>query len=222
MRLVDCFLEILGYALYLTRKPGDPPPEIDTVKQDLARLLDQSALRAKAGGFSDSDCDQARFGVCAFVDEVILCSTWEQRDQWRTESLQRRIYRTTNAGQEFYERLAALEPGRNNVREVYCLCLAMGFVGAYYDPDQQEALEEIKRANLALFWESDEEGLLGEALFPGAYPEGGPKRRRFRWGLPSLLTGLLFVPSTDTCIGSVHVLHHGPRSVHEPVFRVNP
>ena len=193
MRLVDCFLEILGYANYLTRKPGDRQPEVETVKQDLSGLLDQSARRAKTGGFSDSEYDQARFGVCAFVDEAILCSTWDKRDQWQAESLQRRIYRTTNAGQEFYDRLALLEPGQKDVREVYCLCLAMGFVGAYYHPDRQEALEEIKQTNLTLFWEADEDGLLGQALFPGAYPSGSSKHRRFRWGLPSVVTGVLFL-----------------------------
>ena len=70
------------------------------------------------------DYDDARFAVCAWVDEVILHMLWIHRDLWQRNLLQNKYYGTVNAGSEFYDRLNILGHGNVIVREVYFLCLS--------------------------------------------------------------------------------------------------
>ena len=63
--------------------------------------------------------DAASFAAMAYVDELVLCSTWAEKPRWQAMPLQREHYRTTNAGAEFYTRLEKLgedEWGRRGAR----------------------------------------------------------------------------------------------------------
>lgn len=190
VRLADCFLEIFGYVSYLIKGPDPLDPPYETALQDLDRLLAQSKECCKRGGFSNDDFSEARFAVCAWVDEAILCSSWEGRTEWIKEPLQRRFYNTTNAGEDFFKRLGGLDEERAGVREVYALCLGLGFSGRYYQEDQKSDLEEVKRSNIRLLLGDvlEDLGLTEKDLFPGAYPSGEISRRRPRLGWSSLFT----------------------------------
>lgn len=194
MHLTDCFMELVAYVVYFQKTVTIKQPPYEQVKADILRLLTQSESCLKKGLFSQEDYDQTRFMICAWVDEAILSSSWNQRDQWQREQLQRLYYNTTDAGEEVFERLNNLGPHQRDVREVYYLCLALGFMGRYCQKGDEYLLGQLKTSNLKLLIGSSVglPSLERAELFPEAQPaeavEMGPKKRRFRFSVLTLVS----------------------------------
>ena len=150
MRLCDCFIDIFAYTLFLLKSGQTRGVLFDAAMADMNRLLTESAGLASSQGFSDADHDLARFAVIAWVDEVILGSSWGGKGQWQRDQLQRRFYQTTEAGEIFFQRLNTVGIHQNEVREVFYLCLALGFTGQYCNPGDEMLLEQLKGSNLKL------------------------------------------------------------------------
>ncbi len=192
-KLVDCFMEIFSYTLYLLKdiKGGDLP-DFEKVKEDYNHLFERSARMASQYGFSRVRWKKGCFPVCAFVDEKILCSSWSEKGRWLNYQLQRKFFNTTNAGEEFFQKMQKLGDDEKDVREVYSYCLAFGFTGRYYAPEDEERLQEIRTENFLKYFEEDEEVGLPETIFPRAYSKGvSPKRTMFSFR--SNVATLLFV-----------------------------
>ncbi|MBW1729693.1 MAG: type IVB secretion system protein IcmH/DotU [Deltaproteobacteria bacterium] len=195
MRLTDCFSELVAYVSYFLKTVEHRQPPFDQVKQDILRLLTQSEDCVKQGAFSPEDYDQARFAVCAWIDEAILSSNWKERQHWQRQQLQRMYYNTTDAGELFFERLNNLGLHQRDVREVYYLCLAMGFTGRYCQEGDDYLLDQLRASNLKLLMGSSVEvpTLDRSELFPGAYPsEAAASRVKIkakRFSLVTILAG---------------------------------
>lgn len=206
MHLTDTFMELVAYVVYFVKTAGVKHPPYEQVKADILRLLGQSEIVVKRGLFSQEDYDLARFMICAWIDEAILNSDWNQKSQWQREQLQRLYYHTLEAGEEAFERLNRLGLHQREVREVYYLCLALGFKGRFHHPGDEYLLEQVKTSNLKLLLGSSVglPSLERAELFPEAHPieavEIGPQKERFRFSPftlacligPVLLFGLLF------------------------------
>lgn len=175
MHLSDCFMPIFAYTAYFLKTSGRIQPPYEQVKADLLRLLSESESYVRKGLFAQEDYDPARFAVCAWVDEAILNSSWPQKSQWQKEQLQRVFYQTTDAGEEFFDRLNSLGVQQREVREVYYLCLAMGFAGRFIKPGDETLLAQLKASNLKI--------LMGRSVgMPSLenmelFPEGQPAER---------------------------------------------
>lgn len=206
MRLTDCFMELVAYTAYFLKSVHLKQPPYDQVKADVQRILSQSDDCLKRDLFPQADYDLARFAICAWVDEVILNSPWQEKDQWKREQLQRLYYHTTDAGEEFFERLNQLGLHQRDVREVYFLCLALGFMGRYCHPGDEYLLAQVKASNLKLLLGSSVglPSLERADLFPEAYQSGSAEplihHRGSRFSLvtlgcligPPLLLGVLY------------------------------
>ncbi len=172
MPLSDFFMPVIAYMLYFLKTVGRQQPLYDQVKADVSRLLTQAEEAVRKGLVSPEDFEAGRFAVCAWIDEAILNSNWQQKQQWQREQLQRLYYQTTEAGEEFFERLNALGLHQREVREVYYLCLALGFMGRFHQPGDEVLLEQLKNSNLKILTGSS----LGlptlekKQLFPESYP----------------------------------------------------
>jgi type VI secretion system protein ImpK len=207
MRLSDCFVELIAYVAYFLESLQQNQPPFEKVKGDVQRLVSKSEEYVPKGFFSQEDYDQARFAICAWADESILNSSWEEKSKWLGEQLQRLYYQTTDAGEEFFERLNRLAPHQREVREVYYLCLAMGFTGRYCHDGDDYLLEQLKTSNLKLLMGSSVglPSLERGELFPEAYPvesvESDVRQKRFQFspftlaalGGPILLFSVLFL-----------------------------
>ncbi len=172
MHLSDCFMETMAYVTYLLKTVESRQPAYEDVKSNIRRLLVESEAHLALGAFTRDDYDQARFAICAWVDEAILSSAWNQKSFWLKDQLQRLHYNTTAAGEEFFDRLTAIGLHQREVREVFYLCLALGFTGKYCHKNDEYQLEQIKTSNLKLLLGSSVglPSLERTDLFPEAYP----------------------------------------------------
>lgn len=207
MHLSDCFMDTMAYVTYLLKTVEAKQPAYDEVKSTIRRLLAESELHVGKGVFTRDDYDQARFAICAWVDEAILSSAWNQKSFWLKDQLQRLHYNTTAAGEEFFDRLSAIGLHQREVREVFYLCLALGFTGRYCHKNDEYQLEQIKTSNLKLLLGSSVglPSLERTDLFPEAYPNNTAEigKQKIRVGSravsavcligPVLLFGILFV-----------------------------
>lgn len=171
MRLIDCYMDAFAYTLYLLRGNGQGAQSYDNARQEVEGLLEKAGECARSRGYSEKQAHNAKFAVCAWIDEAVLTSSWESAAEWKKLQLQRAYYNTNNAGVEFFERLDALDANDSQVREVYAMCLALGFRGKYFHEDEQPALDEVKDQQLSqlLGDMAKEDSLAGIKLFPEAY-----------------------------------------------------
>lgn len=106
MSLTDDFMPALSFAAVVAKDSSLASADHESVRQDLERLLANALSQARARGVQHPE--QALFGACAFADEVLLASTWPGRQEWLRHPLQQVHFNTTNAGEEFYQRLSQL------------------------------------------------------------------------------------------------------------------
>lgn len=170
MRLADCFSDIMTYTLLLVKKGGLENLSFDQAFADMERLIRESEALLEKSGASREDFDIARFAVFAWVDETIMSGAWEGRRQWQAEQLQRRYFQTSDAGEIFFQKLNTVGAHQNHVREVYYLCLALGFTGRYHNQGDDMLLDQLKISNLKLLTSSsmDLPSLDRMTLFPDA------------------------------------------------------
>jgi len=107
VRLVDCFIEAVTYVLDVVRKPQSFP-QYDTTRAKVEELLTVAGRMAKTLGVAASEFQDARFAACAWMDEAVLGSRWEGKALWLHQPLQRTVYGTVNAGDEYFDRLDGL------------------------------------------------------------------------------------------------------------------
>ncbi len=171
MRLVDCFVLLMAYVALLLRKDSGNQPDYETVRRDVQRLIGQSESDMGKGGINPGDYDMARFAVFAWIDEAIMNSDWEGKRMWQKALLQRQYYETVDAGELFFDRLNQIGLHQADVREIYYLCLAMGFTGQYRNEGDKVLLEGLKNENLKILTGSSMgiPTLENREMFPEAY-----------------------------------------------------
>jgi type VI secretion system protein ImpK len=176
MRLADCFTDLIAYTSMAMQPTGGVQTSFDQVDANIRRLIADSDALCKKGGFAQADCDLARFAVFAWIDEAILSSTWEGKNRWLGEQLQRRYFQTSDGGKLFFDRLNTIGPHQIDVREVFYICLAMGFTGQYCNQGDEYLLDQLRVSNLKLLTGSSMgiPDVQKQMLFPGGYQSDGP------------------------------------------------
>lgn len=204
MRLIDCFVLLMAYVALLLRKEPASQPDYETVKKDIQRLIGQSERCMGEGGVKTSDFDMARFAVFAWIDEAVMNSGWEGKRKWQKALLQRQYYGTADAGEVFFDRLNQIGLHQRDIREVYYICLALGFTGQYRNAGDSVLLEGLKNENLKILTGSSMAvpTIQNREMFPEAYvPDSGDPR--------SDLPGKRFSPFTGILIAAPVLLYVG-------------
>lgn len=193
MRLSDAFVKPLAYTrLFLNAPHADSAVLRAAIEEQLA----QARLAATDAGYSAADIDQALFATVAWIDETIMCSQWTGAEPWSRRPLQKILFNTITGGVEFFERLDALSEEEENVREVYFLCLALGFQGRYSTEGNQGrlALNDIKARELKLLHGKDNLIGIDPILFPNAYTPQPPPTEQRRWRPSRTTLQLISIP----------------------------
>ncbi len=171
MRLTDCFMDMIAYVAYMMKALEDRHPPFQQVQSDIRRMISESENCAEKAKFPPEEYDLARFAVFAWIDETILSSSWKEKSRWQGEQLQLLYFKTSDAGEIFFDRLNTIGPHQRDVREVYYLCLALGFQGQYCNEGDEFLLEQVKTSNLKLLTGSSVgiPSLERGEIFPEAY-----------------------------------------------------
>lgn len=174
MRLVDFFIDPI---LKINQVKSDVEfldSQWEDFKTEISNTLLDAQIQAVKAGFSEKVCADSLFPIVAYIDESILTSEWQKRSLWQKNSLQRHFFNTTNSGYEFYERLNQLnrQGDDRGVREIYLLCLSLGYKGRYFSPQDRPKIEEIRVFNLSLLLPNDANKVFDKStLFTDAYHE---------------------------------------------------
>ena len=141
--IFDCFQPVFARGLRLQEEPPTGAAA-GGLRQELIGLIAEARRRAEAERKAPAEVERAAFAVVAWLDEIvadILVQKPGSIPGWTP--LQVELFRTNNAGNEFFLHLRDLRPEQSEAREVYYVALCLGFAGEYtFD---REALERIKR-----------------------------------------------------------------------------
>jgi type VI secretion system protein ImpK len=210
MRLSDLFLPLIAFVRSYEHAHANSPQE---VAQTLDAMVQQARTEAVNAGVDVELFQQGLFPIAAWADERIArLKVWTSPMAWQPHLLQRRYFKTSLAGREFFERLSALGDQDAPVREIYLLCLCMGFIGRYSEASDAATLSTLKlgqyQAILDVMGISDDAGSL--PIFPMAYrADGRVKQNRtpllLNW--PKLTTIALIVIPILLMVGLALVLN---------------
>lgn len=194
MPLVDHFIPLLACLREFQQAPRDDAAALG------ARIdaLIQSARRAASEqGVTDEAFEAALFPVVAWADEALIALAWSGAKEWPKRLLQKRYFNLSTAGIEFFKRLDQLTSDANELKEVYFICLCLGFQGRYSYDRAPKALADIRQQLLTAL--SPGVSAAGELLIPEAYRGNSPfpmrqAKPRGRWQLSSLNAATIAVP----------------------------
>lgn len=147
--LREVFTPLVARVLFFVRTPDPSPQAYGEIRQAINALVEEQRAQVKRYDLVQQDYDLARFAIVAWIDEIMLQSTYtvnpDLYQRWKRSPLQAELYSTANAGEEFFERLEKLRPQQKEISEIYHLCLCLGFRGRYYDEEQDYKLLELRR-----------------------------------------------------------------------------
>jgi type VI secretion system protein ImpK len=203
--LISCFVEIIAYINYLV-STKEVNFKADQVRDNLEELFRKGSIQSQESGFKQEDHNNAKFAICAWIDETIMKSEWDQKKHWLKELIQKKHFKTLRGGILFFEKLGDLTPDKNMVREVYFCCLTLGFKGRYCRDGDEEHLSRLKHTNLRILSDDSDINDTSRNFFPFAYEnkrssdifKGGAKSPLFSlnnivWTLtPLVFTTLLY------------------------------
>jgi type VI secretion system protein ImpK len=93
--------------------------------------MEKAAFERQIGMVEFKD---AKYALAAYIDEVVLTSTWPGRLEWMSRPLQLEFFGEHTAGEGFFTRLANLRQGGEDnlyLLELFYYCLQLGFEGVY-------------------------------------------------------------------------------------------
>lgn len=195
---IDCFTELMVYTLEFNENSQRDIYTIEKLIFDYETLI-VTARKKFDEQKVDLEFDEILFPILAWIDEVILSSTYEQKRVWRKNLLQKKFFNTSNAGHEFYQRLSSLEKNDFDLRSLYLYCLFLGFKGKYYNSEDKETLDAIFEREKSLTDDSFSKNF-PKMAFRDAYAQSpSPQKKKFQasykgiWVLisVSLLVGLV-------------------------------
>ena len=119
-------------------------PGLESVKKQTRVGIESAEQRAATDSRLATEFDMSKYGLVAWIDEVLTDSTWGQSVGWGSQDhvLEWDLYGTNLRADRFYPNAEAAESAASAARastdplETYLLCVALGFRGAIgYDEE---------------------------------------------------------------------------------------
>ncbi len=130
--LLDLCTDAFFLIFYI--RGGNDPGHLEEFRKDISQMFQKLDKQGKRSGYSEEDIKAARYALCALIDETILNSRWEFKDQWANRSLQLEYFDEHMAGERFFDLLERVrEKGarKADLLEVFCVTLILGFQGKF-------------------------------------------------------------------------------------------
>jgi type VI secretion system protein ImpK len=174
-RLIDLCTPVLAYSSVLPRDAGGMHPTYAQFRQEVLAALQKIETEAPESGIDREDAVDAIYALSLFLDEDVATSEWTGKLQWANEPLYAVKLQDPEGGINFFRKLDEMGDRRRAVKEVFLVCLALGFRGKYaeLEPSQQAAkLGEIRQRVLRSIHPTPLDNV--EELFPEAYEAAQP------------------------------------------------
>lgn len=157
------------YLLFMLRRRNSPK-DAALFRTSIQLMLTKFEKHARKLRISADDTHAAKYAFCALVDEIVLSSHFNIRDEWERQPLQLAFFGDQLAGENFFIKLEELRnrgAAHLQALEVFHLCLLLGFQGKYI-------LEGPEKLNYLV-------SRLGEEI---AHLKGKPAPFAGRWAIP--------------------------------------
>jgi type VI secretion system protein ImpK len=135
--MTDAFAELVmpifqNVIALQNRLSAGESPTLDDAKRQIKSWIEASEQRAVVNPALAADFDLAKFGLVAWIDEVLTESDWGKKVDWGSQEhvLEWDLYRSHIRAVKFYERAARAERQQSlDPLETYLLCVCLGFRG---------------------------------------------------------------------------------------------
>lgn len=130
--LVDLLYD--GFYMLILLQGRSAPQDVPSFSAGIRRFLDDFEKRASKANFNADDIFDAKYALCAAIDEAVLTSRMNIRETWERHPLQLELFGDQLAGEHFFDRLEVARNGGSNriqALEVFHMCLLVGFKGRY-------------------------------------------------------------------------------------------
>ncbi|NOQ30561.1 MAG: hypothetical protein GQ570_05495 [Helicobacteraceae bacterium] len=182
---IGCFTQLIAYTLKLNENNSDEIYTIEKVTSDYDELILVTKSHFSNYAIKD-DFEDALFPIIAWIDETILNSEYIEKKAWRKNLLQKKLFNTSNAGNEFFDKLNKLSANVYNLRILYMYALMLGFKGKYYTKEAQSSLDTIFKEQKKFVKESFKDEF-PSLSFDSAYPQHMlPQKKEFKTSYKSL------------------------------------
>lgn len=175
LTLMDLCNPVFAYAAMLPRDPGGMHPSYDQFREQVLTALQRVESEGPNHGIDREDAAEAVYACCLFLDEQVQDSEWTGKLQWSAEPLHIVKLGDPEGGINFFRRLDALGERHREVKEIFLVCLAMGYRGRYaeLEPTEQVArIGEIRQKIVRSIYPRPVDSQ--EVLFPEAYEPPAP------------------------------------------------
>jgi type VI secretion system protein ImpK len=140
------------FDLILRLKAGIVAPSYD-LRPKIAAMLADFEKRAERYRFSSKIIQVSKFALAAFVDETVLSSNFNLKDEWEKNPLQLEYFGEQLAGDKFFEKLGAMIKQVDvtaDAVEIYYVCMLLGFKGRYGVYEKEKLLAIMQQTANAL------------------------------------------------------------------------
>ncbi len=140
------------FDLILRLKAGIVAPSYD-LRPKIAALLADFEKRGERYRFSSKIIQVSKFALAAFVDETVLSSNFNLKEEWEKNPLQLEYFGESLAGNKFFEKLSAMikqVDATADAVEIYYVCMLLGFKGRYAVYEKEKLLSTMQETANAL------------------------------------------------------------------------
>lgn len=235
--LMDLCTPVFGHLAILPVKPEDPQPPYQPYRTHIVEALDRIQREAPENGIEAEDANQACYGLCFLADTLVGDSAWNGKLDWSGEPLGIVRYQDPEGGVNFFHRLERFGERQRAVKEVYLVCVALGFRGKYAElelTEQAAKLADLKQQIVRdvrpkSFMDLPE--LFPEAYEPAASIEGEVPPPPKTWWIASigvvivaavLWVAMFFWAGSSPKAAADRVAEHVDELDHEPLLQFAP
>lgn len=151
--LIPIWSKPLSALASVRRRAERSAVDAESLRKDLVKLFDEADREvAKVGDDTYLALHQeARYAVTVLADELAIHAPWPEIEieRWRDRILELEFFGTNLGGDEFYARADALlannRGSEREVREIFLMCLLLGFRGQYRHDEEEMVKEYIER-----------------------------------------------------------------------------
>lgn len=183
------------FDLILRLKAGIVAPS-NELRPKIASLLDDFERRGERYRFSSKIIQVSKFALAAFVDETVLSSNFNLKEEWEKNPLQLEYFGEHLAGNKFFEKLAAMLKQVDvtaDAVEIYYVCMLLGFKGRYAVYEKERLLQIMQETANALVKAGKIRPVeLSPHWLANDQPEPPPPKKMPTWAKIGALGGLGF------------------------------